>query len=382
MDALDYTNAYRTKAYYFPAGFPAHLKFPYFWQSFDKAFEKLLDRSSAVDLLVCPSPDSKGYVVDVATGISIPIVSYEKYTNRDYALRQVDRVETSMDSKFSFCTFTNICLEDKLSSDEIQQYIRDNHAANHYNLLLEYANQNCYLQNPNEGKEPMSTISVESTLEGVSNSMDFIHKVNQLQAKITELDPVYQAQFSEMLASVLNDYSVQSSNQSSIGLDFSLSTYIHRLEDLEDNIHMIIQKSIDNSSYDLNAFLQVVRNISEFTDSNERMKVLYEEMAYLSKIPITSSLEEQLAIVDQFVEVAIENFCLLPLEQREKYWNPLDNNYQREFISKLEREIFGDDVLAGRKFSDVGTSENTFSYFNELIDRRIKLSSNTKNTVK
>lgn len=382
MEALNYTNVYRTKAYYFPDGLSAHLKFPYFWQSFDKAFEKLLDKSSAIDLLVCPSSDSKGYVVEVATGIFIPIVSYEKYTNRDYILRQVNRVEHSMDSKFYFCTFTDVRLEGNLSSDEIQQYIRDNHTANHYNLLLEYANQNCYLQNPNEGKKPMSSISLESTLEGVSNSMNFIHKVNQIQAKITELDSVYQAQFSESLASILNDYSVQFSNQSSSGLDFSLFTYINRLEDLEDNIYKIAQKSIDNSNYNLSDFLQVVKSTSELSDSNERMKVLYQEMAHLSKIPITSSLEEQLAIVEQFVEAAIENFCLLPLEQREKYWSPLDSTYQGEFISKLEREVFGDGVLEGRKFCEVATSKNTFSYFNELIVRRMKLSSNIKNTVK
>lgn len=382
MSALDYTNTYRTKAYYFPDGFPSHLKFPYFWQTFDKTFEKLLDKSFAVDLLVCPSPDSKGYVVDVATGISIPIVSYVKYTNRDYILSQVDRVETSMDSNFSFCTFTNVRLEDNLSPDDIQQYIRTNHTTNHYNLLLEYANQNCYLHNPNEGKKPMSTISVKSTLDGVSNSMKFIRKVNQIQAKITELDSAYQAQFSKTLASILNDYSVQSSEQSSFELDFSLTTYINRLEDLEYNIHLITQKSIDNSNYNLNTFLHVIKNISELSDSSERMKVLYQEMAYLSEIPLTSSLEEQLAIVDQFVEVAIENFCLLPLEQREKYWNPLDSNYRGEFISKLEREVFSDEVLEGRKFCKVGTSENSFSYFNELIDRRIKLNSNIKNTVK
>ena len=382
MDSLDYTNAYRTKAYYFPEGFPEHLKFPYFWQSFDKAFEKLLDKSSAVDLLVCPSPDSKGYVVDVATGISIPIVFYEKYTNRDYVLRQVDRVEASMDSKFSFCTFADVCLEDNLSSDEIQQYIRNKHTPNHYNLLLEYANENSYLQNPNEGKRPMSNISVESTLEGVSNSMDFIHKVNQLQARITELDSFYQVQFSKKLASILNDYSIHSSNQPNIGLDFSISTYISRLEDLEQNIDDITQKSIDNSSYTLNSFTDFLKNLTNLSDSNERMKVLYQEMAYLSRIPITSSLEEQLSIIDQFVEVAIENFCLLPLEQREMYWNPLDSNYQGEFISRLEREVFDDVVLQGRNFFDVNASEHTFSYFNELIDRRIKLCSNTKNTVK
>ena len=64
------------------------------------------------------------------------------------------------------------------------------------------------------------------------------------------------------------------------------------------------------------------------------------------------------------------------------YWNPLDSNYQGEFISRLEREVFDDVVLQGRNFFDVNASEHTFSYFNELIDRRIKLCSNTKNTVK
>ena len=228
----------------------------------------------------------------------------------------------------------------------------------------------------------MSNISVESTLERVSNSMDFIHKVNQLQARITELDSFYQVQFSKKLASILNDYSIHSSNQPNIGLDFSISTYISRLEDLEQNIDDITQKSIDNSSYTLNSFTDFLKNLTNLSDSNERMKVLYQEMAYLSRIPITSSLEEQLSIVDQFVEVAIENFCLLPLEQREMYWNPLDSNYQGEFISRLEREVFDDVVLQGRNFFDVNASEHTFSYFNELIDRRIKLCSNTKNTVK
>ena len=42
------------------------------------------------------------------------------------------------------------------------------------------------------------------------------------------------------------------------------------------------------------------------------------------------------------------------------YWNPLDSNYQGEFISRLEREVFDNDVLQGRKYFDVNASEHPF----------------------
>ena len=93
MNSFDkYQNTYRVNAYYLPDAFPKHLVFPRFWQTFDRQFQKLLDDSEVVSLIVTDSSDKKGYVMDLATGIYIPIVSYEHYTDRDYILKQKDTI--------------------------------------------------------------------------------------------------------------------------------------------------------------------------------------------------------------------------------------------------------------------------------------------------
>lgn len=377
----EYQNIYRINAYFFPEAFPKHLLFPRFWQNFDGQLNKLLDKSEVVSLMVSDSSDKKGYVMDIATGIYIPIVSYQHYTDRDYILTQKDRLEHSMDSKISFCVFDSLEEREEVSKEEVEKYIREKHTSTHYNLILQYANSNQYVQNPNKGKKPMSTVVLQEEVNNVANNVRFVNLTTKIQGMITELSIDKQAAFYTRLASILEDYGKISSELHSALLDITLSTYVARLSELQEDIWDTYQQ--DQSVYEYSSFdfLEFLKGISTEKDTLTRMTLLYQEMNHLSQIPLTSSLEDQLLIVDQFLEEAISNFCFLSLENREKFWQALDSIYQKQFISKLEMDVYSEDVLQGRKFQSRVFEENKFSYFNQLLDKKVNQSS-YKNAVK
>lgn len=382
MNSFDkYQNAYRVNAYYFPDAFPKHLLFPRFWQTFDRQFQKLLDDSEIVQLIVTDSSDKKGYVMDLATGIYIPIVSYEHYTNRDYILKQKDRLDHSMDSSISFCVFDSVSERGEVSKEDIEKYIREQHTSSHYNLVLQYANSNQYVQNPNEGKKPMNTDVLQEEVHKVSNNVQFVNLTTKIQGMITELDIDRQSAFYKRLASILESYGENTSKLSAAALDMALSSYVSQLSELQEDIQNTYQQDQAVSRYTSSDFLEFLKGLSAEKEPLIRMKLLYQEMVHLSQLPLSFSLEDQLLIVDQFVGEAIFNFCLLSSDDRKQYWDSLDSIYQNQFISRLERDVFNSDVLKGRRFQSVETQKNSFSYFNQLIDRK-KAEPSYKNTVK
>lgn len=382
MNSFDkYQNAYRVNAYYFPDAFPKHLLFPRFWQTFDRQFQKLLDDSEIVQLIVTDSSDKKGYVMDLATGIYIPIVSYEHYTNRDYILKQKDRLDHSMDSSISFCVFGSVSERGEVSKEDIEKYIREQHTSSHYNLVLQYANSNQYVQNPNEGKKPMNTDVLQEEVHKVSNNVQFVNLTTKIQGMITELDTGRQSVFYKKLASILESYGEDASKLSAAALDMALSSYVSKLSELQNDIQNTYQQDQAVSRYTSSDFLEFLKGLSAEKEPLIRMKLLYQEMGHLSQLPLSFSLEDQLLIVDQFVGEAIFNFCLLSSDDRKQYWDSLDSIYQNQFISRLERDVFNSDVLKGRRFQSVETQKNSFSYFNQLIDRK-KAEPSYKNTVK
>lgn len=382
MNSFDkYQNTYRINAYYFPDAFPKHLIFPRFWQTFDRQFQKLLDDSEAVELIVTDSSDKKGYVMDLATGIYIPIVSYEHYTNRDYILKQKDRLEHSMDTSISFCVFDSVNEHEEVSKEDIERYIREQHTSSHYNLVLQYANSNQYVQNPNEGKKPMNINVLQEEVHKVSNNVQFVNLIIKIQGMITELDPSEQSVFYKRLASILESYGKDTSKLSVAALDMALSSYVSKLSKLQEDIQNTYQQEQAVSRYTSADFLEFLKELSIEKEPSIRMKLLYQEMSHLSQLPLAFSLEDQLLIVDQFVEEAIFNFCLLSFDDRQQYWQSLDSIYQNQFISRLESDVFDLDILKGRRFQSVEAQKNSFSYFNQLIDRK-KAESSYKNTVK
>lgn len=382
MNSFDkYQNAYRVNAYYFPDAFPKHLLFPRFWQTFDRQFQKLLDDSEIVQLIVTDSSDKKGYVMDLATGIYIPIVSYEHYTNRDYILKQKDRLEHSMDSSISFCVFDSVSERGEVSKEDIEKYIREQHTSSHYNLVLQYANSNQYVQNPNEGKKSMNINVLQEEVNKVSNNVQFVNLTTKIQGMITELDTGRQSVFYKKLASILESYGEDASKLSAAALDMALSSYVSKLSELQNDIQNTYQQDQAVSRYTSSDFLEFLKGLSAEKEPLIRMKLLYQEMGHLSQLPLSFSLEDQLLIVDQFVGEAIFNFCLLSSDDRKQYWDSLDSIYQNQFISRLERDVFNSDVLKGRRFQSVETQKNSFSYFNQLIDRK-KAEPSYKNTVK
>ena len=382
MNSFDkYQNAYRVNAYYFPDAFPKHLLFPRFWQTFDRQFQKLLDDSEIVQLIVTDSSDKKGYVMDLATGIYIPIVSYEHYTNRDYILKQKDRLDHSMDSSISFCVFDSVSERGEVSKEDIEKYIREQHTSSHYNLVLQYANSNQYVQNPNEGKKSMNINVLQEEVNKVSNNVQFVNLTTKIQGMITELDTGRQSVFYKKLASILESYGEDASKLSAAALDMALSSYVSKLSELQNDIQNTYQQDQAVSRYTSSDFLEFLKGLSAEKEPLIRMKLLYQEMVHLSQLPLSFSLEDQLLIVDQFVGEAIFNFCLLSSDDRKQYWDSLDSIYQNQFISRLERDVFNSDVLKGRRFQSVETQKNSFSYFNQLIDRK-KAEPSYKNTVK
>src|SRR5699024_10287272 len=86
----NYDYVYKMNAYYYKDGFPKDLEYHGFFQSYSKAFQRLLKEAEEVELFVIPDADQKGYVIDIATGISIPVMSYQHYTNHKSVLRQKD----------------------------------------------------------------------------------------------------------------------------------------------------------------------------------------------------------------------------------------------------------------------------------------------------
>lgn len=382
MNSFDkYQNAYRVNAYYFPDAFPKHLLFPRFWQTFDRQFQKLLDDSEIVQLIVTDSSDKKGYVMDLATGIYIPIVSYEHYTNRDYILKQKDRLDHSMDSSISFCVFDSVSERGEVSKEDIEKYIREQHTSSHYNLVLQYANSNQYVQNPNEGKKSMNINVLQEEVNKVSNNVQFVNLTTKIQGMITELDTGRQSVFYKKLASILESYGEDASKLSAAALDMALSSYVSKLSELQNDIQNTYQQDQAVSRYTSSDFLEFLKGLSAEKEPLTRMQLLYQEMSHLSQLPLSFSLEDQLLIVDQFVGEAIFNFCLLSSDDRKQYWDSLDSIYQNQFISRLERDVFNSDVLKGRRFQSVETQKNSFSYFNQLIDRK-KAEPSYKNTVK
>ena len=382
MNSFDkYQNTYRVNAYYFPDAFPKHLLFPRFWQTFDRQFQKLLDDSEIVQLIVTDSSDKKGYVMDLATGIYIPIVSYEHYTNRDYILKQKDRLDHSMDSSISFCVFDSVSERGEVSKEDIEKYIREQHTSSHYNLVLQYANSNQYVQNPNEGKKSMNINVLQEEVNKVSNNVQFVNLTTKIQGMITELDTGRQSVFYKKLASILESYGEDASKLSAAALDMALSSYVSKLSELQNDIQNTYQQDQAVSRYTSSDFLEFLKGLSAEKEPLIRMKLLYQEMVHLSQLPLSFSLEDQLLIVDQFVGEAIFNFCLLSSDDRKQYWDSLDSIYQNQFISRLERDVFNSDVLKGRRFQSVETQKNSFSYFNQLIDRK-KAEPSYKNTVK
>ena len=135
----NYDNVYKTSAYYYKDGFPKDLEYHGFFQSYSKAFQRLLKEAEEVELFVIPDADQKGYVIDIATGISIPVMSYQHYTNHKSVLRQKDRLESSMDPSISFCVFEDgAAFSDTISSpDMIDQYVKAHHGVEHYNMILQ-----------------------------------------------------------------------------------------------------------------------------------------------------------------------------------------------------------------------------------------------------
>ena len=361
----NYDNVYKMNAYYYKDGFPKDLEYHGFFQSYSKAFQRLLKEAEEVELFVIPDADQKGYVIDIATGISIPVMSYQHYTNHKSVLRQKDRLESSMDPSISFCVFEDgAAFSDTISSpDLIDQYIKEHHGVEHYNMILQYANQNVYLVNPNQDKKMMNAVN-EEVIPSVTNSMTFLQLTGNIQSMVTELPIEMQAVYYQRLSKILKQYDESSSTLDGVALDMTLSSFVTELDKLQSEIQSVKEGSSKLQAYTPATFQSFLEYLNVLDNPVEKIEALFQEMQYVSSNMLSNNLLDQITIVDLFVSNASSVFSTLSVDDRKKYWDMLDQNYQSEFIISLENKKYPEAILLGETYSK---PEKDFEYFNQLL---------------
>lgn len=361
----NYDYVYKMNAYYYKDGFPKDLEYHGFFQSYSKAFQRLLKEAEEVELFVIPDADQKGYVIDIATGISIPVMSYQHYTNHKSVLRQKDRLESSMDPSISFCVFEDgDAFSDTISSpDLIDQYIKEHHGVEHYNMILQYANQNVYLVNPNQDKKMMNAVN-EEVIPSVTNSMTFLQLTGNIQSMVTELPIEMQAVYYQRLSKILKQYDESSSTLDGVALDMTLSSFVTELDKLQSEIQSVKEGSSKLQVYTPATFQSFLEYLNVLDNPVEKIEALFQEMQYVSSNMLSNNLLDQITIVDLFVSNASSIFSTLSVDDRKKYWDMLDHNYQTEFIISLENKKYSEAILLGETYSK---PEKDFEYFNQLL---------------
>ena len=361
----NYDYVYKMNAYYYKDGFPKDLEYHGFFQSYSKAFQRLLKEAEEVELFVIPDADQKGYVIDIATGISIPVMSYQHYTNHKSVLRQKDRLESSMDPSISFCVFEDgAAFSDTISSpDLIDQYIKEHHGVEHYNMILQYANQNVYLVNPNQDKKMMNAVN-EEVIPSVTNSMTFLQLTGNIQSMVTELPIEMQAVYYQRLSKILKQYDESSSTLDGVALDMTLSSFVTELDKLQSEIQSVKEGSSKLQAYTPATFQSFLEYLNVLDNPVEKIEALFQEMQYVSSNMLSNNLLDQITIVDLFVSNASSIFSTLSVDDRKKYWDMLDHNYQTEFIISLENKKYPEAILLGETYSK---PEKDFEYFNQLL---------------
>ena len=361
----NYDNVYKTSAYYYKDGFPKDLEYHGFFQSYSTAFQRLLKEAEEVELFVIPDADQKGYVIDIATGISIPVMSYQHYTNHKSVLRQKDRLESSMDPSISFCVFEDgAAFSDTISSpDMIDQYVKAHHGVEHYNMILQYANQNVYLVNPNQDKKMMNAVN-EEVIPSVTNSMTFLQLTGNIQSMVTELPIEMQAVYYQRLSKILKQYDESSSTLDGVALDMTLSSFVTELDKLQSEIQSVKEGSSKLQAYTPATFQSFLEYLNVLDNPVEKIEALFQEMQYVSSNMLSNNLLNQITIVDLFVSNASSIFSTLSVDDRKKYWDMLDQNYQSEFIISLENKKYPEAILLGETYSK---PEKDFEYFNQLL---------------
>ena len=361
----NYDNVYKMNAYYYKDGFPKDLEYHGFFQSYSKAFQRLLKEAEEVELFVIPDANQRGYVIDIATGISIPVMSYQHYTNHKSVLRQKDRLESSMDPSISFCVFEDgAAFSDTISSpDLIDQYIKEHHGVEHYNMILQYANQNVYLVNPNQDKKMMNAVN-EEVIPSVTNSMTFLQLTGNIQSMVTELPIEMQAVYYQRLSKILKQYDESSSTLDGVALDMTLSSFVTELDKLQSEIQSVKEGSSKLQVYTPATFQSFLEYLNVLDNPVEKIEALFQEMQYVSSNMLSNNLLDQITIVDLFVSNASSVFSTLSVDDRKKYWDMLDQNYQSEFILSLENKKYPEAILLGETYSK---PEKDFEYFNQLL---------------
>lgn len=361
----NYDNVYKVNAYYYKDGFPKDLEYHGIFQSYSKAFQRLLKEAEEVELFVIPDANQRGYVIDIATGISIPVMSYQHYTNHKSVLRQKDRLESSMDPSISFCVFEDgAAFSDTISSpDMIDQYVKAHHGVEHYNMILQYANQNVYLVNPNQDKKMMNAVN-EEVIPSVTNSMTFLQLTGNIQSMVTELPIEMQAVYYQRLSKILKQYDESSSTLDGVALDMTLSSFVTELDKLQSEIQSVKEGSSKLQVYTPATFQSFLEYLNVLDNPVKKIEALFQEMQYVSSNMLSNNLLDQITIVDLFVSNASSIFSTLSVDDRKKYWDMLNQNYQTEFIISLENKKYPEAILLGETYSK---PEKDFEYFNQLL---------------
>lgn len=354
----------KVSCYYFKEELPEKVRLGIF-QKIDKVINKLLaTASNKKDIIV---KFDNEYVIDIATGISIPIMKYNRYTYKEYHLAQENRLENTMDKNIHLCVFLdNNCA---VSQSEVDEYVRNNQGAEYYNNLLELANKNSYFsENPNGKKEKKVINKVKKHIDDININNSLILIINQINALITELKMTKQTEYYNRLNFILNKYSELEKENNNITLDLLKNETFNQLSDLKKEIEDSKNSDILKKVYTTEGFNNFLEYLSVLDNPKEKLSALYQELSSLVKEDITSSIDEQLEMVDLVIDFMIDNIKEIDSLEQKEYFESLDDVFKKEIIRVLELNI-DEDILKGFYFRKL--NKMSYEYFLELLDLAI-----------
>lgn len=355
-------------AYSFDSPIKLELNIKGLFNTFNNELAKLQANATRFELLVTPSKNSAAYLVDIATGIEIPYVFYEKVQNNKYVLKQKGRTDNAKDKYIKFCIFKELEKEEVISSQEIiEGYIKDNNTIENYNRLLALANENQYsVDNPNSNKQnKKENILNNSEMDSFSTTANFLKEVTNISSLISEIPIEIQKKYYNILDRILNDYDeLYKLHQGNIDrINFEM--LLNRMIELKDELQKLKEKEVINNSFNISDMHEFLKYIENYSDSREKLCLLYEKLSELQEDNLTDNIAEQIEIVELVSTKILSLLLEISSKERAEYIDKLNNTFTEEIISILEKTIRNKDIVMGMHFTSEDTERK--KYLGKLI---------------
>lgn len=179
-------------AYSFDSPIKLELNIKGLFNTFNNELAKLQANATRFELLVTPSKNSAAYLVDIATGIEIPYVFYEKVQNNKYVLKQKGRTDNAKDKYIKFCIFKELEKEEVISSQEIiEGYIKDNNTIENYSDSREKL---CLLY------EKLSELQEDNLTDNIAEQIEIVELVStKILSLLLEISSKERAEYIDKL---------------------------------------------------------------------------------------------------------------------------------------------------------------------------------------